>query len=291
MTMTSTDAPREGATSEEGTEREFRLTAGVRARTVVHICKSATLCTSSTKHAGVPFGSHVDFVQDEEGRPILLLSSNANHTKNLSADPTCSLFCQPSGMAGQDGCRVTMVGGVSELQGEDAEELKEAYIERHVHATEALQSEGVFRFYRMRIDDVLFVGGYGVISQWVNADEFSQARPDALAFDAPSIVAKLNEHKEADLKRLCRVFLNIGEVVRCKMTSLDCLGFDLRVRDEDGDTREYRVAFREAVSNRFDVQSALLKTLQEAWERENGFEDSWEGADARPTILYFPATL
>lgn len=280
----------ETKTAEEETARqeaELRLTAGERARTLVHICRSATLCTASVRHAGIPFGSHVDFVQDEEGRPVFLLANNANHTRNIAVEPRCSLFCQPAATAGQDGCRATLVGSVSPLTGADEDELRELYIDVHAHAAEALRFADLFRFYRMQVDDVLFVAGFGVTSQWVPATDFAAARPDPLAFDAPAIIARLNEAKEADLRRLSRVFLRVDDAVTCSMAALDRLGFDLRIRNENAETREYRVGFRESVSNRFDVQSALVKAFQEAWERENGFDETWEGEDARPTVLYF----
>lgn len=268
-----------------------KLSVGVRARTVVHICNSATLCTASIRHAGIPFGSHVDFVQDAAGRPVLMLALNATHTKNLAQEPRCSLFCQPAATAGQDGCRTTLVGSVCKLEGEDREELEELFIETHKHAREALQFPDAFQFFRMNVDDVLFIAGYGIISQWVSAGEFANADPDPLAFDAPGIVARLNETKEAELRRLCRVFLGVDDVVRCKMTSLDRLGFDLRVRDNQAKTKEYRVAFREDVVNKFDAQSALVKAFQEAWERENGYGDTWEGEDARATVVYSPKAI
>lgn len=252
------------------------------------------------RHSGVPFGSHVDFVQDVSGNPVFLLAANANHTRNLASDPACSLFCQPSSSAGQDGCRATLVGRIAPLfpssssqdkpqskqDAEELEDLKELYLETHTHANDALRYKDLFRFYRMHVDDVLFVSGYGVTSQWVSAPDFAGADPDPLAFDAPGIIQTLNRNSEADLKRLCRVFLQVDDVATCSITGLDRLGFDVRVKDERKQTSEFRVGFRETVANRFDVQSALVKTFQEAWERENGFDETWEGEDTRPTILY-----
>lgn len=267
--------------------QEYRLTAGVRAKTLVHICTSGTLCTSSVRHDGVPFGSHVDYVLDSEGRPVFMLAKNATHTKNLTEKDQCSLFCQPATNYGQDGCRATLVGRIAPLEGEDASELKELYIETHTHAADALQFPDLFSFHRMSLNDVFFVGGYGVVSQWVDVADFREAEPDPLAHDAPGIVADLNSQKTDDIKRLCKAFLAISDPHSCKMTALDRLGFDLRVWDSKGEIREYRVAFREVVSNRFDVQSALVKAFQEAWERENGYDETWEGEDVRPTILYY----
>lgn len=267
-------------------EEEHRLSAGVRARTVVHVCSSGTLCTSSAKHAGVPFGSHVDYVLDAEGRPVFLLANNAAHTKNLNVETRCSLYCQPPSKFGQDGCRATLVGGITPLPEEEVE-MRDLYVEKHVHAADALKYPDLFRFYRMEVLDVFYVGGYGVVSQWVDAGDFAQSEPDPLAFDAPGIVEGINENREEELKRLCKVFLELEDVGNCTMTSLDRLGFDLRVRDKNSAIREYRVGFREVVSNRFDVQSALVKAFQESWERENGYDETWVGEDARPTVLYY----
>jgi len=200
--------------------------------------------------------------------------------------PSCSLFCPPAFSAGQDGCRATLVGKVAPLTGEDEAELRELYVDIHAHATEALRFADLFKFYRMRVDDVLFVSGYGVMSQWVDANDFAHALPDALAFEAPEIVKSINTNKQADLKRLCSVFLDVKNPSSCSMTGLDCLGFDLRVRDAHAEIDEFRVGFRESVGSRFYVQSALVKAFQEAWERENGFDETWEGEDTRPTILY-----
>lgn len=272
--------------SSDATPEAHRLSAGERARTVVHVCASGTLCTSSAKHAGVPFGSHADYVIDADGRPVFLLAKNATHSKNLADEPRCSLYCQPPSTFGQDGCRATLVGSIAPLPEEEVD-MRDAYVERHAHAEDALQYPDLFHFYRMDVEDVFFVGGYGVVSQWVDAAEFAEGEPDPLAFDAPGILAAINDAKEDDLKRLCRVFLDLPDVQRCTMTSLDRLGFDLRVRDKDAAIREYRVAFREVVSNRFDVQSALVKAFQEAWERENGYDETWAGEDTRATVLYY----
>lgn len=268
-------------------EGEFRLGAGVRARTVVHVCKSGTLCTASVKHAGVPFGSFVDYVLDADGRPVFLLAKNATHSKNLAEESRCSLYCQPTSRSGQHGSRATLVGRIRSLPEEALEDVRDAFVEVHPHAADALAYPELFAFWRLEVEDVFFVGGYGVKSQWVDAAEFVSGEPDPLCFDAPEIVSGVNKNRVEDLKRLCKVFLDVKDPSSCTMTSLDRLGFDLRVRDGTGEIREYRVAFRETVGNRFDAQSALVKAFQEAWERENGFNEMWSGEDARPTVLYY----
>jgi heme iron utilization protein len=276
---------------------EHRLTAGERARTIVTVCRGATLCTSSAKHEGVPFGSHVDYVLDPEGRPVFLLAAAAAHTKNIAGAPSVSLYCQPPKSSGQAGGRVTLVGDITLL--DDAEALadvKDEYILAHAHAADALEYPDLFAFYRMSVHDVYFVGGFGVVAQWVDASDFAGANPDPLAFDAAEIVSEINSARGEELTRLCEVYLGLGGEeagghFSCKMTSLDRLGFDVRVRTDAGATiREYRVAFRESVNNRFDCQSALVKAFQEAWERQNGMADAWLTEEARPTVMYYSLT-
>lgn len=95
--------------SKHQAEDNHKLSVKVRVRTVVHICRSATLCTASVPHSGVPFGSHVNFVQGSSGRPMFMLALNKTHTKNLAEEPRCSLYCQPLSITGQDGGRKTFV--------------------------------------------------------------------------------------------------------------------------------------------------------------------------------------
>jgi putative heme iron utilization protein len=312
-------------------EKQHQLSTGERARTVLHVCSTGTLCTASFKHGGHPFGSHVDFILDEFGRPIFLLAKNAAHSINLRHDPRCSLFSQPRESSGQGGQRATLVGELYELDEKEVEEYAYRYIERFPHAEQAL-SYPEFNFYRMEVRDVYYVGGFGVTATWVDVDEYRNAKPDPLALDAPAIIERLNREQKDELLRFCRVFLEV-EPQDCTIASLDRLGFDLRVRlcpcEEDSEPmpsrqsaqsnghtsgrvqngqtpspkiamievaldpdcneyREYRVAFREPVRNTFDVRSELVKTMQEAWEIENGLGDFWISPfGKRPTVLYY----
>jgi putative heme iron utilization protein len=44
------------------------------------------------RHGGYPFGSLVPYVLDHDGRPIILVSRLAEHTKNIEADARVSLL-------------------------------------------------------------------------------------------------------------------------------------------------------------------------------------------------------
>ncbi|OSX69562.1 hypothetical protein BU14_1393s0002 [Porphyra umbilicalis] len=275
---------------------EHRLTVGERARTVVHVCRTGTLSTSSVKHGGVPFGSHVDYVLDGAGRPVMLLAVDAAHSKNLVESNMVSLYAQPQESSGQGGCRATLVGrlaplaaadGVDGADEEEVAELVEAYTERHPHAAKALTYPDRFNFFRMSVEDVYFVGGFGVTATWVAVEDYSNASADPLAFDAPSMVSTTNKRQQKELRSMCRVFLGVDDAETVTMMALDRLGVDLRVVTTSGATSEFRVAFREKVACRFDAQSALVKALQESWEKENGFGDAWEEETPRVVVKYY----
>ncbi|TVU38284.1 hypothetical protein EJB05_11644, partial [Eragrostis curvula] len=61
-------------------------------RTILDRSVRGVLATHSQEHAGYPSGSMVDFACDQDGSPILAVSSLAIHSKNLSGNPKCSLL-------------------------------------------------------------------------------------------------------------------------------------------------------------------------------------------------------
>ena len=77
---------------EAGAE-SYVLSTVERARTVAAACASGTLSTACQAQEGFPFGSHVDFILDEHGWPVLLLNEGALHTKNVLADQV-PFFCR-----------------------------------------------------------------------------------------------------------------------------------------------------------------------------------------------------
>ena len=61
------------------------------ARALLSARKSGVLSTLSVDAEGYPFGSVVPYCFDRQGRPIVLISNIAQHTKNLDADPRLCL--------------------------------------------------------------------------------------------------------------------------------------------------------------------------------------------------------
>ena len=67
-----------------------------RARTLVSQLTTGTLCTLAADPAGYPYGSFVTVAFDN-GTPVFLVSTMAEHTRNLQQDPRASLLVAEGG--------------------------------------------------------------------------------------------------------------------------------------------------------------------------------------------------
>src|SRR4029077_4822082 len=212
-----------------------------RARTLVYLGRVASLSTLSRKQPGFPFGSVMPYGLDDHGRPIFLISTMAMHTQNLQADPRASFLVTQEDAEGEPlgASRVTLVGNVLPVPVADVAEARELYLARNANSKYWVDFED-FSFYRMNVVDVYYVGGFGVMG-WVTASEYAGAQRDPLVALAAGILEHMNaDHKDA-LVLLAGVFAGIG-AEEASMTSVDRLGFHLRLRVQDG-MRGVRLAF------------------------------------------------
>ena len=123
------------------------------------------LSTLSVRHGGTPFGSVVPFALWRTGEPLLLLSGLAAHTKNLEADPRCSLLVTEPDSVDLQPARATLVGSCARLGEVDEEAARAAFTARHPDS-EALQLPG-FSPYVLAVQEVRWVGGFGAAA-WLD---------------------------------------------------------------------------------------------------------------------------
>mmetsp|Transcript_8735 Transcript_8735/g.11007 ORF Transcript_8735/g.11007 Transcript_8735/m.11007 type:complete len:362 (-) Transcript_8735:152-1237(-) len=293
------EASSKSQNNEDNTLDNIRLSVQEKAKTVITVCSSGTLCTTSTTNEieGAPFGSFVDYVLDDEGNPILLMNEMSMHTLNIMNDSTkpVTLFAQFSGKQstsdipqGQDVSRCSITGLVEKIDpktAEDIDTIRMRYSIQHSYADQVMDSPK-FAFYRIKPLKVYFVGGFGVLAKWVPVEEYREASSDILAKEASSIVAKLNIDHAEDLELTAMHLLECENVERIRVTSLDRLGMDIRVttkgRRNKLNTDEFRIGFRIPVISVEDAKSEVLKVFQEAWEKGNGYQwtdDDEPGSD------------
>ena len=233
-----------------------------RARTLVYSGRIGSLSTLSRKQPGFPFGSLMPYGLDDHERPIFLISTMAMHTQNLQSDPRASLLVTQADAGGDPlgASRVTLMGNVLAIPEPEVAEARKLYLARHDNSKYWVDFED-FSFYRMELVDVYYVGGFGVMG-WISSLEYGQAQADPLADAAAGIVQHMNaDHKDA-LILIARVFAGI-ESQEAAMTSVDRLGFHLRLRTQDG-MRGARVAFLREVSKPVETREVLVEMVQRA---------------------------
>jgi heme iron utilization protein len=233
-----------------------------RARTLVHMGRVGSISTVSRKRAGFPFGSLMPYGLDGEGRPIFLISTMAMHTQNLQEDARASLLVtQPDASGDPLGAgRVTLVGNATPIAGPEVGEARRLYLERHANSKYWVDFDD-FSFFGMDVVDVYYVGGFGVMG-WIAAPEYGHAHADPLADAAAGILQHMNADHQESLILLARVFAGM-ESQDAVMTSVDRLGFHVRMKTEDG-MRGARIAFLREVSTPAETRKVLVEMVQQA---------------------------
>jgi len=199
---------------------------------------------------------------DDQGRPIFLISTMAMHTQNLQADPRASLLVAQDDAGGDalGASRVTLVGNGLPIPQSEVAEARKLYLARYANSKYWVDFED-FSFYRMDVVDIYYVGGFGVMG-WVSALEYNSAKPDPLADAAAGIIQHVNaDHRDA-LVQMARVFAGI-ESQEAAMTSVDRLGFNLRLKTPDG-MRGARIAFPREVRSVAEARAVLVEMTQHA---------------------------
>jgi putative heme iron utilization protein len=233
-----------------------------RVRTLLSLTSIATLSTLSRKHVGFPFGSLMPYALDAAGRPIFLISNMAMHTQNLKADARASLFVEQTGADGDPlgAARATLMGRVEPVRQEDNASAREQYLERHPNSRYWVDFAD-FNFFRLQPIDVYYVGGSGVMG-WVDAADYEHASPDPLTEASASILTHMNADHVDSMILLARTHANI-EASEATMTSVDRLGFSLRLKTAEG-MKGARINFPREVTTPQETRKVLVEMVRQA---------------------------
>lgn len=231
------------------------------ARTLMAHATDATLSTLAVKPQGHPYGSLVLFgVLD--GDPILLISTLAEHTKNLLADRRCSLLVSAAGPENPLALgRVTLVATGEPVDGDTLAQAKEAFLSKNP-AAKAYADFRDFQLWRLRVQGIRYIGGFGRMS-WVPHDDWQAASPDPIAPHAAHIIEHMNDDHDDALVLYCQAFSLAQDVTEATMTGVDRYGFEMRAETADG-PRPVRVAFDEAAAHPGQVRAQLVQLARRA---------------------------
>jgi heme iron utilization protein len=260
--LNETTAPRQHASTGPTPPQLPEPNHAERVRTLMSVVSVGTLSTLSRKQPGFPFGSLMPFALDPAGRPVFLISNMAMHTQNLRTDPRCSLFVVQADIEGDPlgAARATLIGNAELVPAQDVVSVRETYVARHENSRYWVDFAD-FSFFRLQPVDLYYVGGFGVMG-WVEVGDYDRAAPDPLAEFAPGILAHMNaDHVDAMLL-LAKLHAQL-EATEAKMTSVDRLGFTLRLKTQEG-IKGARINFLREVRTAEETRSVLVEMVRQA---------------------------
>lgn len=242
---------------------------GERTRTLVAGADSGTLSTVALDPAGYPFGSVVTFALDDAGAPLVLMSTMAEHARNLDADPRCSLLVtadEGTGAGRLAVARATLVGDMVRVDDTDQEAATAAYLAVHPGAFWARFPD--FAVHRLDTHAIRYVRGFGEMS-WVDVHEYADATPDPVAPAEAGIVAHMNEDHAPALRRMVDHLLDVdGDVTDVTMLACDRYGFEVQLalaptgRDDGPGTAFGRIGFTTPLDAADDARGAMVDLVR-----------------------------
>ena len=231
-----------------------------RARTLVAQMTTGTLCTLAAEPEGYPYGSFVTVAFDN-GHPVFLVSTLAEHTRNLQRDPRASLLVAEGGSEDPlANGRVTLLGPCSQVDG-DGGSARAAFLATHPNAAYYADFRD-FAFWQLRVESIRYIGGYGRMS-WVEAADWHVAEPDPLAVSAAGIIAHMNDDHAEAMVLYCKAFSKATDITAASMTGVDRYGFEMSAVTAEG-PRPVRLAFADPVGTPEEVRAALVAMLEDA---------------------------
>uniref|UniRef100_A0A0E0LMI2 Uncharacterized protein n=1 Tax=Oryza punctata TaxID=4537 RepID=A0A0E0LMI2_ORYPU len=235
-------------------EKAARLPPVEEIRTILDRSVRGVLATHSQGHVGYPSGSMVDFACDQDGSPILAVSSLAIHSKNLSENPKCSLLVAKDPEDRTDTV-ITVYGDATPVSDQEQDAVRSAYLRRHPEAFWV--DFGDFHFLHIKPKAVRYVSGVATAilgSGEFSAAEFKEAKVDPISQFSTPITSHMNKDHSDDTKLI---------VDFAYMLDVDSLGFNVKA-GYDGSVLKLRIPFPRRAQDRKDVKTLIVEMLQAA---------------------------
>lgn len=257
--------PEEAAIQERLREHQAsapKLGAPTEVRTLVQYNHGfAVISTNSVAMPGYPGGSVVGFAPDEAGRPLFFFSTMSTHTTDLLQDGKCSLTVASKEFKGAADGRVNLIGEAAEVVDEAEKEAARA-IYKKKHPGAFWIDFGDFKFFRMEVEYVRFVGGFARAGS-VTAEEYAAATPDPIAAFGPNVAKHMNDdHRSATIAMVGK-YVGI-DVEDAEITSMDSLGMYVKVSRKPKAADQYqqfkiRLPFIRPLQDRKDAKDVIVE--------------------------------
>lgn len=214
---------------------------------------------------GHPFGSVVTYALDDGGAPLVLMSTMAEHARNLDRDPRASLLVTGSGdgagrLAAQ---RATLLGAMTPVPDDAQDAATEAYLAVHPDAFWARFPD--FFVARLEVSAIRYVRGFGEMG-WADPAAYAAAEPDPVAPAEAGIVAHMNDDHRAALADIVDHELDVDdEVTDVEQLSCDRYGFEVRLTTAGEPGVAFgRIGFDQVLEDAEEARGAMVALTRRA---------------------------
>jgi putative heme iron utilization protein len=229
--------------------------ADVASRRLIRTVRQAALATRDAGRDGWPFASLVQTACDHAARPLLLLSDLAVHARNIAADERVSLLYAKAGADPVAGARATVIGRARRSADD---RLRARYLARH-HNARDFAAFADFHLYRIDVEAVHFIGGFGQIETLPGGDVLLDSAGDDALLDAePDIIDHMNRD-HADAVQLYAHNIAGRPGMNWRVSGVDPEGCDLHRFDS-----ETRVEFAERADSIDAVRVQFVELAKRA---------------------------
>jgi putative heme iron utilization protein len=202
--------------------------SGTQAALARRLARGRTRAALATSLGGAPYASLVLLAVDLDASPLLLLSSLAQHSRNIAFDPRVSLLLDateehPDPLAGP---RLSLLGRA--LRTDDR---RLARFIAHHPTSAGYAGFDDFQLYRVEVERGHLVAGFGRID-WIDGGDFRFAGDvDVLAAAEPEILKHMNDDHGDAIEHYAHHLLGRSGA-GWRMTGIDPEGIDLRCDGE-----------------------------------------------------------
>lgn len=217
------------------------------ARQFLRSTRHGVLSTHSNKFAGYPFGSVTPFMLDHNCQPVVLISSIAEHTKNIISNPKVSLLVFAEGTDLQANARLTLMGEAAEIENDDAD-LRARYLRYFPQAAGYFDTHD-FSFYRIQIHQARYIAGFGKMG-WATGAEITTTNNEIAVLESGMIEHMNTDHADSVIA-YCRHFYNVISDT-AQLIGIDTDGFDV-LAEVNGQSQILRFNFDQPI---IDAQTA-----------------------------------
>ena len=210
------------------------------------------LSTISVRNEGYPFGSFVTYITDVDRSIIIYASNIAQHTINLKANSkSClTLFKIDDDLDKQNSSRMTLLGDLQSMPEKEIDETRTRF-EEFLPESKKYAAMHDFNFYRLHIDQIRWIGGFGKIA-WLDNKDWKQFKPKWMS-NQTSIIDHMNKDHTKNISASLNAQHNIQDP-EAKMFVLSIDGYFVKSED-----KIYFISFERVCKNAKDYKDILVE--------------------------------